>query len=87
MHDHTVKLVSFLGPITTSFEGAFDISKQDMTFSFQDLIVTLFGRVIVKRSLSFPKKVYRYFYVNEHMACARSVGTGLIVLKRTSADR
>lgn len=87
MHDHTVKLVSYLGPITTSFEGKFTMSKQDMTFRFQDLTVTLFGRTLVQRPVNFSEKLYRYFYADQGMACARSVGTGLVVFKRTSPDK
>lgn len=85
MVDHTVKLVSYLGPVTTSFEGKFEMTNQDMAFSFQTLIVSIFGRTVVNRPIDFAEKTYRYFYVDQSMACARSVGTGLVVLKKGSS--
>ena len=82
MQDKTLKLVSYLGPVTTSFEGDFSMTKQEMTFSFQHLVVSAWSRNIVRRSINFAKKRYRYFHVDDKMACARSAGTGLVVLKR-----
>lgn len=82
MQDQTLKLVSYLGPVTTSFEGDFSMTKQEMTFSFQHLVVSVGGRNIVNRPVNLVKKSYRYFHVDDNMACARSAGTGLVVLKR-----
>lgn len=58
------------------------LGKQDMSFQFQQLVITLFGRTIVNRRIGFDSKVYTYYHADHAVACARSKGKGLVILKR-----
>ena len=79
----TLSLVSYLGPVTTSFAGSYTaLNKQDMQFKFSTLVVTAFGRTVINRPVSFSEKVYTYFWVEGDLACARSSGGGVVLLRR-----
>ncbi len=79
----TLSLVSYLGPVTTSFDGSYTVlSKQDMQFKFSELAVTAFGRTVVRRPISFAEKVYTYYWQQGTLACARSSGGGVVLLKK-----
>ncbi|KAA6421782.1 MAG: hypothetical protein FRX49_08101 [Trebouxia sp. A1-2] len=79
----TVSLVSLLGPVTTSFDGSYNtLSKQDMQFSFSALVITVFERTVLKKPISFAEKVYTYYWLHEGLACARSSGGGIVLLRR-----
>ncbi|KAL0023179.1 hypothetical protein WJX77_010265 [Trebouxia sp. C0004] len=79
----TLSLVSLLGPVTTSFDGSYNtLSKQDMQFSFNALVITVFGRTVVKKPISFAEKVYTYYWLHKGLACARSSGGGIVLLRR-----
>ncbi|KAL0048372.1 hypothetical protein WJX82_001812 [Trebouxia sp. C0006] len=79
----TLSLVSLLGPVTTSFDGSYNtLSKQDMRFSFNALVITVFGRTVVKKPISFAEKVYTYYWLHQGLACARSSGGGIVLLRR-----
>ena len=81
----TCNLVSYLGPITTSFNGAYAaLDDQNMQFEFTRLVISLFGRKLLDRPISFSKKQYTYFWLKGELACARSSGGGVVLLKRTS---
>ena len=77
------KLVSYLGPVTTSFNGSYTpVSKQDMQFQFTQLVITAFGRTLVDRPISYGQKVYTYYWLQDNLALARSSGGGVVLLKR-----
>ena len=79
----TCNLVSYLGPVTTSFNGSYTpISKQGMQFQFTSLIITAFGRKVIDRPISYAKKSYTYFWVQDSLALARSSGGGIVLLKK-----
>jgi len=81
--NRTLSLVSLLGPVTTSFDGSYNtLSKQDMQFSFSALVITAFGRTVVKKPVSFAEKVYTYYWLHKGLACARSSGGGIVLLRR-----
>lgn len=82
---NTCNLVSYLGPVTTSFNGAYSaLSGQEMQFSFTRLILSAFGRDLLDRPISFSDKQYTYFWMQGDLACARSSGGGIVLMKRTA---
>ncbi len=54
-----------------------------MQFRFNALVITVFGRTVVKKPISFAEKVYTYYWLHHGLACARSSGGGVVLLKRT----
>lgn len=81
----TCNLVTCLGPLMTSFSGAYSVlSSQEMEFKFNKLVISVFGRTLVARPVSFKEKQYTYYWLQGNLACARSSGGGVVLLNRTA---
>ena len=79
----TCDLVTHLGPIMTSFSGAYSaLTGQEMQFRFTKLVITAFGRTLLERSVQFTEKQYNYYWLHGDLACARSSGGGVVLLSR-----
>ena len=82
----SVSLVSYLGPVITSFKGSYTtLGTQDMQFTFTSIVITAFGRTILKRPIRFAEKEYTYYWLHDNLACARSSGGGIVLLSRQDA--
>lgn len=81
----TCSLVTYLGPLMTSFSGAYSVlSSQEMQFKFTKLVISAFGRTLAERPVSFTEKQYTYYWLQGDLACARSSGGGVVLLNRTA---
>ena len=83
--DKTCNLVTYLGPLMTSFSGAYSmLSRQKMQFKFSKLVIAAFGRTVVECPVSFTEKQYTYYWLQGDLACARSSGGGVVLFARAA---
>lgn len=55
-----------------------------MQFKFTKLVITAFGRTLVERPVSLTEKQYTYYWLQGDLACARSSGGGVVLLRKTA---
>ena len=68
----------------TSFSGSYSVlSGQKMQFKFTKLVIAAFSRTLVERPVSLTEKQYTYYWMQGNLACARSSGGGVVLLRRT----
>lgn len=80
----TIELVSYVGPIKTSFKGncrfETDNNSSKMVFGFSKITISGFGLTLLEKEREAKEKTYAFFFLNDDIAAANSSGTGGKVL-------
>ncbi|KAL0042806.1 hypothetical protein WJX79_000400 [Trebouxia sp. C0005] len=71
-----------LADLDGRWQLAFASTSSSTLFCFSALVITVFERTVLKKPISFAEKVYTYYWLHEGLACARSSGGGIVLLRR-----